>query len=119
MKVDPKRGEIWQANLDPTIGGEIQKPRPVVVINSDLFTTHDVRIIIPITEWQERYSQHLFMVKIPKSRSNGLDKDSIGNTLQIRSISILRFEYRRGIIEENILKNLLSALTIAVDYFCE
>ena len=30
-----KRGEIWLVNLDPTIGAEIRKTRPVVVISSD------------------------------------------------------------------------------------
>jgi mRNA interferase MazF len=29
------RGEIWSVNLDPTIGAEIRKTRPVVVISSD------------------------------------------------------------------------------------
>jgi len=31
----PKRGELWIANMDPSIGDEIQKKRPVVVIGSD------------------------------------------------------------------------------------
>lgn len=31
----PKRGEIWQVNLDPTVGAEIQKSRPAIVISSD------------------------------------------------------------------------------------
>ncbi len=30
-----KRGEIWLVNLAPTIGAEIRKTRPVVVVNSD------------------------------------------------------------------------------------
>ena len=29
------RGEIWRVNLDPTIGGEIRKSRPCVVVSSD------------------------------------------------------------------------------------
>lgn len=28
----PKRGEIWLVNLDPTVGAEIQKTRPAIVI---------------------------------------------------------------------------------------
>jgi mRNA interferase MazF len=31
----PKRGEIWLVNFDPTIGAEIKKVRPAVVISSD------------------------------------------------------------------------------------
>jgi len=31
----PKRGEIWLVNFDPTVGAEIKKIRPAVVISSD------------------------------------------------------------------------------------
>jgi mRNA-degrading endonuclease toxin of MazEF toxin-antitoxin module len=30
-----KRGEIWLINLDPTIGAEIRKTRPAVIVNDD------------------------------------------------------------------------------------
>ncbi len=44
MAINPKRGEIWQVNLEPTIGQEIKKSRPAVVIGSDLYTANDLRI---------------------------------------------------------------------------
>jgi len=31
----PKRGEVWLVNFDPTIGTEIKKKRPAVIISSD------------------------------------------------------------------------------------
>jgi mRNA interferase MazF len=93
MVINPKRGEIWQVNLEPTIGQEIKKSRPAVVISSDLFSAIDLRIIIPITGWQDKFSQRPFMVKIVKDKLNGLDKDSAGNVLQVRSVSTRRFMY--------------------------
>ena len=30
-----KRGDVWLATLDPTVGGEIQKTRPVVIVSPD------------------------------------------------------------------------------------
>jgi len=116
MAINPKRGEIWQVNLDPTIGQEIKKSRPVVVISSDLFATIDLRVIIPITGWQDKFSQRPFMVKITKDGLNGLDKDSAGNVLQVRSISTQRFMYQRGIIVENIMQELLAGLITTIDY---
>jgi mRNA interferase MazF len=116
MAINPKRGEIWQVNLDPTIGQEIKKSRPVVVISSDLFATIDLRIVIPITGWQDKFSQRPFMVKIAKDRLNGLDKDSAGNVLQVRSVSTQRFIDKKGVIAENIMKELLAGLIISVDY---
>ncbi len=116
MMINPKRGEIWQVDLEPTKGGEIRKVRPVVVISSDAFTLHNVRIGIPITGWKPRYPYHRFLIKIPKTSSNGLDKDSIGNILQIRSLAVERFIKKRGEIEERILQALLAGLVITVDY---
>jgi mRNA interferase MazF len=40
-----KRGEVWLAALDPTIGGEIQKMRPCVIISPDELNLH-LRTII-------------------------------------------------------------------------
>ena len=41
----PKRGEIWQINLDPTVGVEMQKIRPVVVISSDAAGRLPIKLI--------------------------------------------------------------------------
>ncbi|MYF98871.1 type II toxin-antitoxin system PemK/MazF family toxin [Candidatus Poribacteria bacterium] len=38
--MNPKRGEIWLVDLNPTRGAEIRKTRPIVVINSDLNPEH-------------------------------------------------------------------------------
>jgi mRNA interferase MazF len=93
---NPKRGEIWLVDLNPTRGQEIQKTRPVVIISSDLFSPIPLRIIIPITSWQEKFGDRPFMVKIAASSENGLDRDSAGNVLQVRSLSTERFVRRLG-----------------------
>jgi mRNA interferase MazF len=116
MAINPKRGEIWQVNLNPTIGQEIKKSRPAVVISSDLFSDTDLRIIIPITGWQDKFIERPFMVKISQDELNGLDKDSAGNVFQVRNVSTQRFMYKRGVIAENIMNELLAGLILSVDY---
>lgn len=45
-----KTGDIWLAQLDPTVGGEIQKPRPCVVISPDDMNAHlRTIIVVPMT----------------------------------------------------------------------
>ena len=51
MKVD--RGDIWLVNLEPTIGAEIRKTRPVVVIGSDAVGLLPIRLVAPLTGWKE------------------------------------------------------------------
>ncbi len=45
-----KQGEIWQINLDPTIGAEIQKVRPAVIVNDNSLGKLPLKIIVPITD---------------------------------------------------------------------
>lgn len=45
-----KRGEVWLARLDPTIGSEIQKTRPCLVVSPDEFNTILGRVVVvPMT----------------------------------------------------------------------
>ena len=46
----PRRGEVWWVSFDPSVGGEIQKTRPAVVISNDSANSALNRVIvIPIT----------------------------------------------------------------------
>jgi mRNA interferase MazF len=46
----PRRGDIWWVNLDPTIGAEIQKTRPCVVISNSVVNQHRrTVVIVPIS----------------------------------------------------------------------
>ncbi len=45
-----KRGEIWWVNLDPTVGSEIKKRRPCVVISNDASNRAQTRVqVAPMT----------------------------------------------------------------------
>jgi mRNA interferase MazF len=46
----PRRGELYWANLDPTVGSEIAKARPAVIISNDVGNELSARVIIaPVT----------------------------------------------------------------------
>jgi len=63
------RGEIWLINLDPTVGAEIKKSRPAIIVNVDEVGVLPLRIIVPITEWKEHYSQAPWLVKIETQKT--------------------------------------------------
>lgn len=60
-----KHGEIWLVNLDPTIGAEIRKQHPAIIVNVDQLGKLPLKVIIPLTDWKERYDVAPWMVKIP------------------------------------------------------
>lgn len=46
----PARGEVWLVNLDPTVGSEIQKTRPCVVVSPPEINDHlPVTLVAPLT----------------------------------------------------------------------
>lgn len=46
----PKRGEIYWVNLDPTLGSEISKRRPCLIVSNDIGNEVSLRVIVaPIT----------------------------------------------------------------------
>ena len=93
-----KRGEIWLVNLDPTIGSEIKKTRPAVIISSDLVGILPLKIIVPFTDWKDRYASAAWMVRIEPEENNGLSKSSAADGLQVRSVSQHRLVKRLGVL---------------------
>jgi mRNA interferase MazF len=91
-----KRGEIWLVNLDPTIGSEIKKTRPAVIISSDLVGILPLKIVVPFTDWKDRYASATWMVRIDPDENNGLSQPSAADGLQVRSVSQQRLVKRLG-----------------------
>ena len=91
-----KQGEIWLVNLDPTVGAEISKTRPAVIVNNDQLGKLPLRIIAPITDWKEHYSAAPWMIAVNPSNQNGLIKKSSIDCFQIRSVSKDRLIKRIG-----------------------
>jgi mRNA interferase MazF len=93
-----KRGEIWLVNLDPANGSEIKKTRPAVIISSDLVGILPLKVIVPFTDWKDRYASASWMVRIDPDDSNGLSKPSASDGLQVRSVSQQRLVKRLGVL---------------------
>jgi mRNA interferase MazF len=50
-----KRGDVWWINFDPSIGGEIRKQRPAVIVSNDAANHYLNRVqVIPITSKVDR-----------------------------------------------------------------
>lgn len=96
------RGEIWLTNLEPSIGAEIRKTRPAVIINDDNVGILPLKIIAPITDWKPNFDKILWMIKIEPDDKNGLSKTSVIDAFQIRCLSEQRFIKRLGQISDEI-----------------
>ena len=105
-----QRGEIWLVNLDPPIGSEIRKTRPAVIVSSDLVGILPLKVIVPFTEWKDRYEQAPWMVRIDPDQQNGLDKSSAADALQIRSVSQQRIVQKLGTLSSIQIATIVQAI---------
>jgi len=105
-----KQGEIWQIRLDPAIGAEMKKTRPALIINTDALGKLPLKIVVPITEWKDQYSNYPWMVKILPSNPNCLTKVSAADCFQIKSVSIDRLTTQIGSVESEIITQVQEAV---------
>jgi mRNA interferase MazF len=113
--INPKRGEVWQINFDPTLGDEIQKVRPAIVLSADAIGILELKIVVPITGWKSNREKCLWLVTLDPNGENGLEKKSSADLLQIRSVSKKRFVRKLGFIRETLIQELTRALEIVLE----
>jgi len=112
-----RQGEIWEINLSPTVGAEIKKKRPAIIINDDAIGILPLKVIVPITEWKDRFQGAIWLVRIEPDNENKLIKTSAIDTFQIRSVSTKRFLRKTGSVSSNVLNEIKTAIksVIAAD----
>lgn len=112
----PKRGEVWLVNFDPTIGAEIKKKRPAVVVSSDAIGVLQIKLIAPVTDWKDRYNTNLWHVKILPDSANGLTKASAIDTLQVRGVDLQRFIRKLGRLPSSTMEEVTAAIAAVIEY---
>ena len=110
-----KRGEVWLINLDPAIGAEIKKSRPAVIVSSDAVGILPLKVIVPLTDWKDRYQIAPWMVRLQPSAQNGLDKPSAADAFQVRSLARERFSRLLGQMEEEQMAEIAQAMALVLE----
>jgi mRNA interferase MazF len=112
----PQRGEIWLVNFDPTIGTEIRKTRPAVVVSSDAVGRLPIKLVAPLTDWKEYFAPNIWHVRIDPDPANGLTKVSAVDTLQLRGMDYRRFIRKLGQVSAATMEEIVLAIAAIVEY---
>ena len=100
----PKRGEIYLTALDPTIGHEIQKTRPALVIQNDISNEHSATTIVaPITS-TVRMPLSPVHVLLAADATTGLAVISVALLNQIRTVDRRRLMKRIGAVDAQTMR---------------
>src|SRR5437016_8820071 len=108
------RGEVWMADLAPTVGTEQSGIRPVLIVQTDRANAHSPHtIVVPFTT---RIRQRLLPshVLVPAGEG-GLTQDSVALCEQIRVLDAGRLVARLGTLSAARMKEIGDALRIILD----
>ncbi|MEA3408274.1 MAG: type II toxin-antitoxin system PemK/MazF family toxin [Chloroflexota bacterium] len=101
-----KRGEVWWVNFDPSVGGEIKKQRPAVIVSNDAANRHLNRVqVVPLTSRADR----LF-----PSEARVHFQDRIGKAMadQLTTVSKQRLVNRGGQISAREMAGIEQAIRV-------
>ena len=114
--VSPKKGEIWIVNFDPVIGQECMKTRPALVVSEDSIGLLQLKIVVPILGWKDRFIHQPWRIQIKPTKKNGLTKISCADSFQVKSLSEKRFNNRIGLLHPRILEEVLAGIVLCIGF---
>ncbi|MCK5803175.1 MAG: type II toxin-antitoxin system PemK/MazF family toxin [Lentisphaeria bacterium] len=112
--VHPKRGDIWLVDFNPKVGSEVAKRRPAIVVGVNSIGKLPLRIVVPITDWKDRYDAFVWFTKLAPTPGNGLSKMSGADGFQVKSVSLDRFHCRLGRVTASKLTDIVNAIALCI-----
>ena len=103
----PQQGEVWWVNLDPTIGKEISKKRPCLIVSPDDMNAHLGTVIAaPITSTLRNWSTRVTIKLQREDPSVALDQiRMIDNTRLIKKMTVIDAEPALNVLREMFAKS--------------
>jgi len=104
-----KRADVWWVNFDPSVGGEIRKRRPAVIVSNNAANQFLNRVqVIPLTISTERLYPSEAYVTLAGKRSKAMAD-------QLTTVSKQRLLNRAGSLSSSDMRNVARAIATQLD----
>ena len=105
------RGDVWWVNFEPSIGGEIRKKRPAIIISNNASNKFLNRVqIMPITSNTERLFPSEAYVTVAGKKGKAMAD-------QLATVSKQRLSKRIGSVSDDEMKMVVEAIKTQLDLF--
>lgn len=114
MMTEIRRGDVFDIDFDPSRGHEISKVRPAVVVQNDIGNRYSPLVIVsPIRGAEHIRRLYPVIVRVEKGEG-GLDKESVVQCDQLKSLDKLRIVRKRGRFSRDVMEKVDKALKISL-----
>lgn len=101
-----RRGEVWWVEFDPSIGSEIRKTRPAIIVSNDAANRHLARIVVvPLTSSTSRLYPGEALVRVGSQTSKAMAD-------QIMAADKARLKDRLGVLNQTDLEAVEQAIKV-------
>ena len=105
------RGDVWWVNFEPSIGGEIRKKRPAIIVSNNAANKFLNRVqVIPITSNTDRLFPSEAYVTVAGKKGKAMAD-------QLATVSKQRLSKRIGSISDDEMNMVVEAIKIQLDLF--
>jgi len=113
QQIIPKRGEVYLVNFDPTIGSEIRKTRPALVIQNDIANRYSpITIVAAITS---QIGERIYPTEaLIEAGQSDLDRRCVVLLNQVRAIDKQRLVKRLAFFDSVLMEKVNQALEISL-----
>ena len=114
MVEDIKRGELYYADLSPVVGSEQGGVRPVLVVQNNIGNKYSPTVIVAAITSQINKAK--IPTHIELGTTFGLSRDSVLLLEQIRTLDKTRLKEKIGVLSDDYMVNVNSALLISLGF---
>jgi len=87
----------------------------VIIINDDTIGIIPTRVIVPLTDWQDKFEDAIWLIRVDPNEENNLDRTSAADAFQLHTIPTTRFIKKIGMLSVMELDNLKNAVKAVIN----